>query len=239
MVSSQPLRGFSAVLSPDQLPRRIIHGPSSLKLRRAPCFAPRTRERPAKRASAKQDGADGENRTRVVSQATSGSAIELRPDVACLRPAGYGGLVVRCRRFAPAIVSASNHNTLSWLVVRADAWGTKRRSRTTSLPAQATQSRRLVRPRGFEPLVGRPACFTDAGFTDRWQERDAMLVAGRGVAPRSKWLMRPPGSLTDLPASTRWSGVKIPRINWSVFALQATTDWACPPKLQRRRVAES
>jgi hypothetical protein len=31
----------------------------------------------------------------------------------------------------------------------------------------------LVRPRGFEPLVGRPACFTDAGFTDRWQERDA------------------------------------------------------------------
>jgi hypothetical protein len=26
------------------------------------------------------------------------------------------------------------------------------------------------------------------------------LVAGRGVAPRSKWLMRPLGSLTDLPA---------------------------------------
>jgi hypothetical protein len=34
---------------------------------------------------------------------------------------------------------------------------------------------RMVRPRGFEPLVGRPACFTDAGFTDRWQERDARL----------------------------------------------------------------
>ncbi len=35
---------------------------------------------------------------------------------------------------------------------------------------------RMVRPRGFEPLVGRPACFTDAGFTDRWQERDASVV---------------------------------------------------------------
>ena len=35
---------------------------------------------------------------------------------------------------------------------------------------------RVVRPRGFEPLVGRPACFTDAGFTDRWQERDARAV---------------------------------------------------------------
>jgi len=34
----------------------------------------------------------------------------------------------------------------------------------------------MVRPRGFEPLVGRPACFTDAGFTDRWQERDAYVV---------------------------------------------------------------
>jgi hypothetical protein len=34
---------------------------------------------------------------------------------------------------------------------------------------------RMVRPRGFEPLVGRPAGFIDAGFTNRWQERDAYL----------------------------------------------------------------
>ena len=32
-------------------------------------------------------------------------------------------LVVRCRRFVPAIVSASNHKVSSLLVVRADAWG--------------------------------------------------------------------------------------------------------------------
>jgi hypothetical protein len=39
---------------------------------------------------------------------------------------------------------------------------------------RATSARRgLVRPRGFEPLVGRPAGFADAGFTDRWRERDA------------------------------------------------------------------
>lgn len=31
----------------------------------------------------------------------------------------------------------------------------------------------LVRPRGFEPLVGRPAGFIDAGVTSRWQERSA------------------------------------------------------------------
>ncbi len=30
--------------------------------------------------------------------------------------------MVRCRRFAPAIVSASNHNAANLLVVRADAW---------------------------------------------------------------------------------------------------------------------
>src|SRR5215831_12224019 len=37
----------------------------------------------------------------------------------------------------------------------------------------------MVHPRGFEPLVGRPAGFIDAGFTDRWQEKDAGVWLSR------------------------------------------------------------
>src|SRR5712692_1940883 len=46
-------------------------------------------------------------------------------------------------------------------------------------PSKPAGRRWMVRPRGFEPLVGRPAYFTDAGFTDRWQERDANVLLSR------------------------------------------------------------
>jgi len=45
----------------------------------------------------------------------------------------------------------------------------------------------MVRPRGFEPLVGRPAGFIDAGFTDRWQEKDADRVCSQDQMLSNPW----------------------------------------------------
>ena len=81
----------------------------------------------------------------------------------------------------------------------------------------------LVRPRGFEPLVGRPACFTDAGFTDRWQERDAN--SKRRIRERCEWRkvkesnLRPegrPGFQDRLRAATRHP----PGIRYQISAIR-------------------
>ena len=68
---------------------------------------------------------------------------------------------------------------------------------------------RVVRPRGFEPLVGRPADFIDAGFTDRWQERDAKtfvrLRRGFGGQPSPRRLAEGEGVEPSTRGSARFS----------------------------------
>ncbi len=75
LVSSQPLRGFGAALSPDQLSERIPRPSSLFELRRAPASA---KALPAE-ALAKAGGADGRNRTYATSVAPKPSATELHP----------------------------------------------------------------------------------------------------------------------------------------------------------------
>lgn len=70
---------------------------------------------------------------------------------------------------------------------------------------------RMVRPRGFEPLVGQPACFTDAGFTDRWQERDAYVVPSLELvlarrSPRESKVAEGEGVEPSTARSARFSG---------------------------------
>ena len=135
-----------------QLGYRRLMRPSSLKLRRASCFALIGSESPAKRASAKQDGAWGRFRAHL-------SAFSAQR----FHQISFPGELVRTRR----------------IELLSPEW------RSGIEPINYI---RVVRPRGFEPLVGRPACFKDAGFTDRWQERDAYVVRarmaeGEGVEP--------------------------------------------------------
>ena len=83
---------------------------------------------------------------------------------------------------------------------------------------------RMVRPRGFEPLVGRPACFIDAGFTDRWQEKDAKTggrrrsrTFDREVGPAFETGCVPPRATfrTGCPGATR---TRVPRFRKAVLS---------------------